>query len=55
MALVAHGGVTRAIVAASLGMPDEALFRLDHAYGAVSVVDWFGEAPVVRALNVRVV
>jgi alpha-ribazole phosphatase len=55
VALVAHGGVTRAIVAASLSMPDEALFRLDQAYGAVSVVDWFGEAPVVRALNVRVV
>jgi 2,3-bisphosphoglycerate-dependent phosphoglycerate mutase len=55
VALVAHGGVTRAIVAASLSMPDEALFRLDQAYGGVSVIDWFGEAPVVRALNARVV
>jgi alpha-ribazole phosphatase len=53
-ALVAHGGVTRAIVAASLGMPDEALFRLDQAYGAVSVVDWFGETPILRVLNVSV-
>ncbi len=51
VALVAHGGVTRAIVAASLSMPDEALFRLDQAYGAVSVVDWFGETPILRVLN----
>jgi broad specificity phosphatase PhoE len=53
-ALVAHGGVTRAIVAASLGMPDEALFRLDQAYGAVSVVDWFDETPILRVLNANV-
>ena len=51
VALVAHGGVTRAIVAASLSMPDEALFRVDQAYGAVSVVDWFGETPILRVLN----
>jgi broad specificity phosphatase PhoE len=55
VALVAHGGVTRAIVAASLSMPDEALFRLDQAYGAVSVVDWVDEVPVVRAVNARMV
>jgi broad specificity phosphatase PhoE len=55
VALVAHGGVTRAIIAASLSMPDEALFRLDQAYGAVSVVDWFDEVPVVRAVNARLV
>jgi alpha-ribazole phosphatase len=55
VALVAHGGVTRAIIAATLSMPDEALFRLDQAYGAVSVVDWFDEVPVVRVVNARVV
>jgi probable phosphoglycerate mutase len=54
VALVAHGGVTRAIVAASLSMPDEALFRLDQAYGAVSVVDWLGETPILRVLNASV-
>jgi broad specificity phosphatase PhoE len=55
VALVAHGGVTRAIVAASLGMPDEALFRLDQAYGAVSVVDWLGETPILRLLNASII
>jgi broad specificity phosphatase PhoE len=54
IALVAHGGVTRAIVAAILSMPDEALFRLDQAYGAVSVIDWLGETPILRVLNASV-
>jgi probable phosphoglycerate mutase len=54
VALVAHGGVTRVIVAASLSMPDEALFRLDLAYGSVSVVDWLGETPILRVLNASV-
>jgi broad specificity phosphatase PhoE len=54
VALVAHGGVTRAIVAASLSMPDEALFRLDQAYGGVSVVDWLGDTPILRVLNASV-
>jgi broad specificity phosphatase PhoE len=54
VALVAHGGVTRAIIAASLSMPDEAVFRLDQAYGAVSVVDWLGETPILRVLNASV-
>jgi broad specificity phosphatase PhoE len=51
VALVAHGGVTRAIIAASLEMPDHALFRLDQPYGALSVVEWFGATPVLRVLN----
>jgi broad specificity phosphatase PhoE len=54
IALVAHGGVTRAIVAAILSMPDEALFRLDQAYGAVSVIDWLGESPILRVLNASI-
>ena len=52
VAVVSHGGVTRAVLAAALSMPDEALFRLDQDYGAVSVVDWIGATPVVRAVNV---
>jgi 2,3-bisphosphoglycerate-dependent phosphoglycerate mutase len=55
VALVTHGGVTRAIVAASLSMPDEALFRLDQGYGAVSAVDWLGETPILRVLNASII
>ena len=50
-AVVAHGGVTRAILADALAMPDEAIFRLDQPYGAISVVDWIDGAAVVRAVN----
>jgi 2,3-bisphosphoglycerate-dependent phosphoglycerate mutase len=51
-ALVAHGGVTRTILADALGVPARALFRIEQSYGAVSVVDWLGESPVVRSMNV---
>jgi broad specificity phosphatase PhoE len=51
IAVVAHGGVTRTVLAAALTMPDEALFRLDQCYGGVSVVDWFGDVPLVRLVN----
>lgn len=50
-ALVAHGGVTRAILADALGLLDEHLFRLDQSYAAVSVIDYFPESAVVRLVN----
>jgi alpha-ribazole phosphatase/probable phosphoglycerate mutase len=50
-AIVAHGGVTRMILAAALEMPDHAVFRLDQPYGAVSIVDWIDDSAVVRAVN----
>jgi broad specificity phosphatase PhoE len=53
VAVVAHGGVTRAILAAVLDMPDDAIFRLDQAYGGVSVIDWFGDTAIVRLLNAK--
>jgi broad specificity phosphatase PhoE len=50
-AIVAHGGITRAILAAALGMPDDTIFRLDQPYGAISVVDWIDGSAVVRGIN----
>jgi alpha-ribazole phosphatase len=52
-AIVAHGGVTRAILADALQMPGRAIFRLDQPYGAISVVDWIEDTAVVRAVNLR--
>lgn len=52
-AVVTHGGVVRAILAHCLGMPDAAIFALAQDYGGVSVVDWFGETPLVRVVNTR--
>jgi broad specificity phosphatase PhoE len=48
---VAHGGPIRAIVAAALEMPDRAVFRLDVRYGSVTLIEWIGDTPVLRALN----
>jgi alpha-ribazole phosphatase len=50
-AIVAHGGVTRAILADALQMPARAIFRLDQPYGAISVVEWLDGTAVVRGLN----
>jgi broad specificity phosphatase PhoE len=51
VAMVAHGGVVRAIVAEALGLPSRSIFRLDVGHARLSVVDWFDDEPVVRLLN----
>jgi broad specificity phosphatase PhoE len=51
VAVVAHGGVVRVVLAEALGLEDGALFRLDQAAGGVSVVDWLDEVPLVRVVN----
>jgi alpha-ribazole phosphatase len=49
--VVTHGGVLRGGLAAWLGMPDEAIFRLDQRYGGVTIVDWLDGMPLVRLMN----
>jgi alpha-ribazole phosphatase len=51
IAIVTHAGVIRALISDCLAMPNDALFRLDQAYGALSVVDWIGPEPLVRLVN----
>ena len=51
IALVAHAGVLRVVLADALGMDGAAVFRLDQSPCGVSVVDWVGETPVVRVVN----
>jgi broad specificity phosphatase PhoE len=53
-AIVAHGGVNRVILADALGLADDDIFRVDQPLGAVSVIDWIEDVPVVRALNAAV-
>jgi alpha-ribazole phosphatase len=52
-AIVAHGGVMRAILADALQMPARAIFSLEQPYGAISLVDWVEGAALVRAVNLR--
>jgi len=52
-AIVSHGGVLRAMLADCLRMPDEAIFRLDQSYGALSIIDWLDGSPLVRVVNAQ--
>lgn len=51
VALVAHGGVCRAIIGGALGIPTENWLRLAQDYGCLNVIDWYGTNPVLRLLN----
>lgn len=53
-AVVAHAGVNLAILGDAVGIPDDAIFRLDQPLAAVSVVDWIENVPIVRAVNAAV-
>jgi hypothetical protein len=46
--------VNRVVLADALGLPDDAIFRLDQPYCALSVIDWIDGSPLVRALNASV-
>jgi alpha-ribazole phosphatase len=49
--VVTHGGVIRAALSAWLGIPDEAIFRIDLRYGGVTIVDHVEGVPIVRLVN----
>lgn len=51
VAIVAHGGVGRIILAEALRMEASGIFRLDQSYAAVSIIDYYEEMPVVRFVN----
>jgi alpha-ribazole phosphatase len=52
IALVAHGGVNRAILCHALGLDLTYVFRIEQDYGATNIIDFFPEGPaVVRGMN----
>jgi broad specificity phosphatase PhoE len=51
VAVVAHGGVVRVVLADVLELPEDAIFRLGLDFVGVSVVDWIDGSAVVRAVN----
>jgi len=52
IAMLLHGGVNRVIVADALGLDMRNLFRVDQAYGALNIIDYFDDdMAVVRLLN----
>jgi alpha-ribazole phosphatase len=54
IALVAHGGTNRVILAEALGLPLGHVLRLAQDYAGFSVVEYRGESAVVHTLNQRV-
>ena len=48
---VSHGGANRILLAEAMQVPDHLIFRLDQAYAAINIIDYFEEYPVVRLMN----
>ena len=53
VALIAHGGVCRAIIGNALEIPPRNWLRLAQEYGCLNVIDWYDKNPVLRLLNHR--
>jgi broad specificity phosphatase PhoE len=51
VAVVAHSGPARVVLADALDLADGALFRLGQAHGGLSVVDWVEGVPAVQVVN----
>jgi broad specificity phosphatase PhoE len=49
--VIAHGVTLRAILADALDMPLDAIFRIELSHCRLSLVDWFGDRPLVRSVN----
>jgi alpha-ribazole phosphatase/probable phosphoglycerate mutase len=51
IAIVAHGGVNRVILARVLSIPDSQIFRLAQRYAAVNRIDYFENGATVELIN----
>jgi len=51
VALVTHGGVNRILLANTLQIPDNCIFRLAQEYAAINLIEFMQGSPVVRLLN----
>ncbi len=53
IAVIAHGGTNRVILAEALGLPLGNIFRLAQDYAAWSLIEYRGDSAVVHLLNQR--
>jgi alpha-ribazole phosphatase len=53
IALVTHGGVIRIILADSLGVDAANIFRIGQRHGAINVIRYFDETPMVDLVNAQ--
>ena len=50
-AVVSHGGANRIVLANALGMRNADIFRLAQDYAAANAIDFYGDFPVVKLMN----
>jgi alpha-ribazole phosphatase/probable phosphoglycerate mutase len=53
IAVIAHGGTNRVILADALGLPLGNIFRLAQDYGAWSLIEYRADGGIVHAVNQR--
>lgn len=53
VAVVSHGGVNRIILCHAAGIPLENLFRIEQDYGALNIIEFHDNYPVVKLMNYR--
>jgi broad specificity phosphatase PhoE len=53
IAIVAHGGVIRALIGWALEMPDDGVFRLAQGYASLSLLAFVDDVPSLQLLNYR--
>ena len=51
IAVVAHGAVNRVIIAQTLGIPLNNIFRIEQDFAALNIIEFHRRFPVVRLLN----
>jgi broad specificity phosphatase PhoE len=51
VAIVAHGGVNKVLLADALGQSPTALFRIEQKYAALNIIDYFKNKAVVKLVN----
>ncbi|MDC4205248.1 MAG: histidine phosphatase family protein [Candidatus Manganitrophus sp.] len=51
VAVVAHGGVNKVLLADALGQSPTALFRIEQKYAALNIIDYFKNRAVVKLIN----
>ena len=54
VAVVTHSGVIRAVLADVLRLNDGAIFRIDQSCGGITLIEWIGDEPILRYVNVGV-
>ena len=51
IAMVTHGGVIRILLAEALALPPANIFRIGQRYGAINLIRYLDEVPVVELVN----